>query len=155
MQMAIYHRAKRFFPKEYEKYEIIKGRAEIVAYDIMLCEHLHTQSQDPPELYEQLIAYFKNPTDDWESRSLGDDFEFCGYDLVEEFSGISAITNCADMFDNTIIPSFDNAIPYDGLNKYGLISTRNRAFEICNLLEEMYPDESHADCDVYEIWRKI
>ena len=75
------------------------------------------------------------------------DFEFCGYDLVEFQTSISAITNCG--------ASFDKAINYQSLNKYGLISSYKEAVLTQLDLNEKYPDESHAYCEIVEIWRYI
>lgn len=72
-------------------------------------------------------------------------FEFCGYDLVGLGYYISSITNCG--------VGFEKAIHYGNLNEYGLISSYNEAvFTQLKLCEE-YPDESHAYCEVVEIWR--
>jgi len=74
-------------------------------------------------------------------------FDFCGYDLVELQTCISAITNCG--------ASFKKAIAYEKLNKYGLISTyREAVLTQCNL-NENYPDENHAYCELIEIWRHV
>ena len=67
---------------------------------------------------EQIIAYFMNPIESHEFHKLDDRFEFCGYDLSEEMTAISAITNCNKIFDK--------AIPYEELNKFGLMVTENR-----------------------------
>ena len=74
-------------------------------------------------------------------------FTFCGYDLVELPTSISAITNCGG--------DFDKAIEYKNLNEYGLISTyRDVVLTQIRLFEE-YPEESHAYCEVVEMWRHI
>lgn len=74
-------------------------------------------------------------------------FEFCGYDLVESFSYISAITNCG--------VGFEKAIFYGNLNQFGLISTYREAVLTQINLNEEYPDESHANCELIEIWRYV
>ena len=75
-----------------------------------------------------------------------DGFEFCGYDLVETATAISAITNCGATF---------NSVRYADLTKFGLIPTYKDAVLTQLALVEEDPDEPHAYCDIYEIWRKL
>ncbi|MBQ8983888.1 MAG: hypothetical protein IJ079_09915 [Lachnospiraceae bacterium] len=75
------------------------------------------------------------------------DFVFCGYDLVESFSGISAITNCG--------ADWGDALDYSILNEFGLIPDYRKAVMTQLDLAEKYPDESHAYCEIIEIWRII
>jgi len=143
MDKPFFYIAERFFLDEnYEEFSKILGRAEIVTYDTMLCT-----VKSEHGLSEQIIAYYKNPTKSHEYHTLDDGFEFCGYDLSEESTMISAITNCGGMFGD--------AIPYEKLNKFGLIAEYSEAFAIRKLLDELYPQESHAECDVYELWRRL
>lgn len=72
-------------------------------------------------------------------------FEFCGYDLVDFPVCISAITNCG--------AEFDDVINYTGLNQYGLISSYREAVNTQLNLNEKYPEDSHAYCEIVEIWR--
>ena len=74
-----------------------------------------------------------------------DSFDFCGYDLVDEFE-ISALTNCG---------GFDNAFTYKDLNSFGLIPNYQLAKKLQADLENKYPDEEHADCLLFAIWRRI
>ena len=97
---------------------------------------------------EQLLAIIIRPDADPEEnlgRRFG--FEFCGYDLVENFSCISAITNNECMFSN--------AINCKTLTKYGLLPDYKEALLTQIKLREKHPDENHAYCDVVEVWRKI
>ena len=165
MDEPIFYKAKRFFPnKQYEEFSKIFNRAEIVTYDICLCENL-TNAFDSFGIYvegirtwqpllqtplnpdEQIIAYYKNPTVNYEHRRLESNFEFCGYDLAEDFTGISALTNCGNLFDR--------AISYEVLNKFGIINDYHEAFQVRKLLSDFYPDECHAQCEVYELWRRL
>lgn len=72
-------------------------------------------------------------------------FQFCGYDLVENSTCISAITNCG--------ADFDNAIDYSALNDFGLIPTYREAVTTQISLYDEYPEEHHANCDIVEVWR--
>ena len=73
-------------------------------------------------------------------------FTFCGYDLVEEFSGISSITACDGCF---------LSVPYDDLTEYGLIPNYEMAVRVQRALLEEDPDDPHASCEICEIWRRI
>ena len=148
---------KRFFTADYPEYIKFSGikRNEIVSVDISLFP-LEERSEYDEELIlapnEQILAvkYIKN------NKVLInlDGFEFCGFDLSEGgnedllFPGTSSLTNCGN---NTFEKVFTNK----DLNKYGLIENIEKAFQIKNLLPKYYPDEPHAYCAVFAIWRKI
>ncbi|MCE7057246.1 hypothetical protein LZF95_21375 [Algoriphagus sp. AGSA1] len=72
------------------------------------------------------------------------DFEFIGYDLLDQDFSISALTNCGG-FDETFLPK--------DLNDKGLIDDFTKAYEIKKLLLENNPDEHHADTNVIAVWR--
>lgn len=74
-------------------------------------------------------------------------YEFCGYDLVEMGTYISAITNCG--------AEFDNVIEYGKLSEFGLIPNYLHAIKTQILLRNNYPDQNHAHCEVVEVWRKL
>lgn len=121
---------------------------EIVSFDTGLFKMLGVlkeQITTPNEEYQYLAVIIDPPAK--KNRELSDDerFEFVGYDLVEEFSFISAITDCGG--------DFEEAIDYSKLNEYGIISDYEFALATQKLLEEKYPDEDHAYCDIVEIWR--
>jgi hypothetical protein len=72
------------------------------------------------------------------------DFIFMGYDLIEESTQISALTNCG---------GFPETFSNDELNRYGLISDFVRACEVKKLLPRHHPEEHHSKCELYAIWR--
>jgi hypothetical protein len=72
------------------------------------------------------------------------DFSFLGYDLIEEETQISALTNCG---------GFPDAFSNSELNCCGLIGSFHRAEDIRRLLAERHPNEPHARCERYAIWR--
>ncbi len=72
------------------------------------------------------------------------DFEFIGYDLIDEYFTISALTNCGG-FDDIFLPKDQN--------QYGLIDTLDKANKIRQELLEKYPDEPHAVTHVVALWR--
>jgi hypothetical protein len=72
------------------------------------------------------------------------DFEFLGFDLAEK-SEISALTNCG---------GFDETFTYKDLNAFGLIPDFPSARRIQADLAMNNPNEEHADCLLFAIWRK-
>lgn len=78
------------------------------------------------------------------AEQLERDFEFIGYDLIETDGDVSALVNCGG-FDETFKPK--------ELNSYGLISEYDRAKEIQTELPKNNPNEHHADCNLFEVWR--
>lgn len=158
-----YYVAKRFFPDEqYNKFALSKNRKEIVTLDSILCkqlnvidifiDNLYGRTNDVTKLSiykikddEQILQYFKNPTEKPIESEYG--FEFCGYDLMDKLCDISSITNCGD--------GVSRYINSDLFNEYGLIKNLNYALKIKNSLEENEPLEFHSICDIYAVWRKF
>ena len=92
-----------------------------------------------------ILALMQNPTDT-EVRSFTDPrFVFRGFDLVELGTGISALVNCG---------GFDKAFSHADLSDCGLLTDHAKALSVQNLLRAEYPDEPHADCDLWAIWRR-
>ena len=86
----------------------------------------------------------QNPTED-EVRSFSDHrFVFRGFDLVELQTGISALVNCG---------GFPKAFSPADHSDCGLLTDHAKALSVQNLLRAEYPDEPHADCDVWAIWQ--
>jgi hypothetical protein len=73
-----------------------------------------------------------------------ENYEFVGYDLLDQDFNISALTNCGG-FDETFLPN--------DLNEKGLISDFSKAYDIKKRLLENNPDEDHADTNVIAVWR--
>lgn len=92
----------------------------------------------------QVLAIIRNP----QGHETLDDphFEFIGYDLIEGDyqGGTSALTNCG---------GFEKAFQPSDLSEYGLVSDYDKARQINELLRQHYPDEPHAFCDLYAVWR--
>ncbi|MEY8354913.1 hypothetical protein AALB39_16355 [Lachnospiraceae bacterium 54-53] len=123
---------------------------EIVTFDCGLMEMREIMKDEvkEPDKELQILAVIVRPEIEPNySMEREGRFEFCGYDLVELPSCISAITNCG--------AGFEKAIIYGKLNKYGLISSYREAVLTQLSLNEEYPDESHAYCELIEIWRYI
>jgi hypothetical protein len=91
-----------------------------------------------------VLALMQNPTEN-EVRSFNDArFAFRGFDLVELQTGISALVNCG---------GFDRAFAPTELADCGLLADHARALAVQERLRAEYPDEHHADCDVWAIWQ--
>jgi hypothetical protein len=89
-----------------------------------------------------VLAPMQNPTED-EFRSFSDQrFVFRGFDLVELQTGISALVNCG---------GFDKAFSRADLSDCGLLTDHTTAASVQKRLRDEYPDEPHADCDVWAI----
>ena len=145
-----YFGADRFFPDN--KFKEFLGRKmdvkEIVSFDCCLYEMYEIESHDSPLSpdTQQIIAVILcpnlEPIEYMETRG----FTFCGYDLVEEETLISAITDYGGGF---------NSIPYEKLTEYGLIPTYKDAVLAQLALVEEEPEEPHAYCIICEVWRKL
>jgi len=91
-----------------------------------------------------ILALVRNPDEECNNQFFDERFVFQGYDLVDVGCGNSALTNCG---------GFDNAFANEELSNVGLLSTLKRAIEVQKLLEKNYPDEPHADCNIWAIWK--
>ena len=145
-----YFGADRFFPND--KFKEFLGRQmdakEIVSFDCCLYEMYEIESHDSPLSpdTQQIIAVILRPNLEPVEYMEKRGFTFCGYDLVEEETLISAITNCDGRFDS---------IPYEKLTEYGLLPTYKDAVLAQLALVEEEPDEPHAYCIICEVWRKL
>lgn len=156
--------------QKYFQWANIPSLTEVVSLDSLLCPHMVTQFQPEDWAYivnedsrldyfndleyllqrvaqarrKQVLGLYRNP-DAHIEMAPAENFAFVGYDLIEEATQISALTNCGGFPD-----SFSNA----ELNRFGLIGTFDRAAEIQRQLQEHHPMESHAHCELYAIWRR-
>ena len=156
--------------QNYCKWAKIPSLAEIVSLDTSLCHHLikdfntedwsHIVNEDFRLDYfydleyllqrvaevrrKNVLGLFRNPKKHIETQPASGDFSFIGYDLIEEQTQISALTNCGGFPD-----SFSNA----ELNQFGIISNFDRAASIRVTLAQHNPNEPHAHGELYAIWR--
>ncbi len=92
-----------------------------------------------------VLALLENPTAD-EMRSFNDPrFAFRGFDLVELQTGISAVANYCG--------GFDRAFSRGEHSDCGLLADLARALVVQKRLRAEYPDEPHADCDLWAVWQ--
>ena len=152
MKNVVYYVCKRFMTKDYPEYtdgtdceceEIVSVDCSLFPYD----EQKPYYDKCVLSEKEQVLAVLK--VEKKKMLPCLEGFEFCGFDLADgdEFSvgGTSVLTNCPHCFDEEF--TFKN------LNKYGLLYDRRSAEQLCERLPVKYPDEPHAKCAVYAVWR--
>lgn len=93
---------------------------------------------------KQILAVTRKPKIDCKNVFCDQRFKFYGYDLIEDQTIISALTNC---------DGFDKAFQKVDVSTYGLIEGFDRAKEVQLKLKEEYPNEDHANCALWGIWR--
>jgi hypothetical protein len=119
----------------------------IVNEDFMLnffvdLEFLLAQIRNVAE--RNLLCVFRNPSSQPPLPVGSLKFELLGYDLVDVQASASALTNCGgfpEVFDNS------------ELSSKGLLTSHTRASEVQSELRRRYPEEAHADCHVWAIFR--
>ena len=155
--------------KKYFEWAKIPSLTEIVGLDSMLCPRLPQEMSDEdwshvvnddfrtdyflhldylvkriqPHRWRNILGLYRNPIVHISDSPAEGYFTFMGYDLIEEQTQISALTNCGgfpDVFSNS------------ELNSCGLILDFNRAVEVKQLLAEKHTEEPHAQCEMYSIW---
>ncbi len=144
-----YYICQRFFVKDNKGYSIANSKIEeIVSIDCCLFPYSERRRYKEKSLLkdnEQILAVV-NIKNGKEIPSI-EGYEFCGFDLAEEDTEISALTNCCDILDGVY--------PYEKLNKYGLLDNLEDAEMIKEQLPIHAPNEPHAYCEIYAIWRKL
>lgn len=175
MIQPLFIATERFDPtdeawQKYFEFADIPALTEVVGLDGSLCNRVivelleedwrHVASVDCEPLYFQDLDYllnrvqsvkrrnilglYRNPETEITKVPATLDFRFMGYDLIDEQTHISALTNCGGFPD-----VFQNA----ELNCFGLISKFERAIQVKKMLAETHPEEAHAQCAMYAIWR--
>jgi hypothetical protein len=71
-------------------------------------------------------------------------FDFLGYDLADIQGSTSALTNCG---------GFPHVFSNSELSAKGLLSSFVRAKQVQDDLRRLYPEEIHADCHLWAIFR--
>ena len=92
---------------------------------------------------KNLLCVFRNPPTHPHSQ-IPEGFEFIGYDLLDKDSSTSAITNCG---------GFPEVFSNSELSEKGLFRSHERGREVQDALRKQYPDERHADCHLWAIFR--
>lgn len=176
MTSPLFIATERFDPSDGEKWQRycdwagIHDLVEVVSLDAILCQPLiselheedwrHNVKEDHCLNYFHDLDYLTRRTRDIPRKNvLGlyrnperhiavppgpGDFTFVGYDLIEEQTQISALTNCG---------GFPDVFRNDELNRFGLLDRFDRACDVRRLLAQSHPDEAHAQCELYALWR--
>ena len=121
----------------------------IVNEDFMLqfftdLEFLLAQVSGTPE--RNLLSVYRNPPHPPPPCTKPVNFEFLGYDLVDVQASASALTNCGGFPD-----VFDKA----ELSSKGLLTSHARARQVQSELRARYPEEHHANCYVWAVYRAV
>lgn len=171
----IYTARERFGPADgkgwddYVAWSRLSHLDEVVSLDGMLCPFVVTFADDlwdvvvnedymldffvdlDPLLHRlpadgkpvNILAVFRQPEADMSDDDMPG-FRFMGYDLMDQMHENSALTNCG---------GFDDVFAGSELNRSGLLDRLDRAVEVRDQLKQLYPEEHHADCDVWAIFR--
>ena len=105
-------------------------------------EYLRERVADEAEL--NLLAVLQQPSAEDVERAAPMGFGFLGFDVLDVRGDVSALTNCG---------GFDDVFASEELSPLGLLTDLNRANEIRRGLRSTYPNEPHAECHVWAIWR--
>jgi hypothetical protein len=91
-----------------------------------------------------LLCVVRNPPREPAAPTGLVSFEFLGYDLVDVMTSASALTNCGGFPD-----------VFDGgeLSPKGLLTSHARALEVQADLRRRHPEEHHANCHVWAVFR--
>jgi hypothetical protein len=148
----------------------IPNLIEVVSLDSMLCPPIVTEFNDEDWAHivnedfrlnyfydldylirraglgprRNVLGLYRNPHSHIDIAPAPGEITFIGYDLIEEMTQISALTNCGGCPG-----TFSN----EELNERGLISSFARAREVQTLLPLNNPQEPHAHCEMYAVWR--
>jgi hypothetical protein len=93
---------------------------------------------------KNLLCVFRNPSEEPSAPTEIAAFELLGYDLLDTEACASALSNCG---------GFPDVFGNEELTQHGLIASLKRANEIRTSLRRNHPEEHHADCDVWAIFR--
>jgi hypothetical protein len=92
-----------------------------------------------------ILAVLQNPTAADMAGVILPGFAFVGLDLVDVQGDISALTNCG---------GFEGVFLNSELSELGLLTDLSRAREVQASLRVQYPEEPHAACHLWAIWRQ-
>jgi hypothetical protein len=176
MTRPLFIATERFDPSDgarwanYLNFAKIPGLTEVVSLDGILCHRLVNDltDEDWPHIVKEdfrlhyfidldylikrvehvrrrnILGLYHNTETHIATPPGPGDFAFMGYDLIEEATQISALTNCG---------GFPKAFSNEELSGCGLLPEFSRACLVRSLLVERYPEEPHAKCELYAIWR--
>lgn len=122
--------------------------AHIVNEDFMLdyfvdFEYLSHEVVHLPK--KNMLCVFRNPQQEPVAPSVAE-FEFLGYDLVDIQNSASALSNCG---------GFPDVFVNSELSPQGLLPEFQRASEVRRILRSTHPEEVHANCNLWAVFRMI
>lgn len=155
--------------RKYIEWSGLNQLAELVSLDSMLCPAVlddlrndywaHIVNEDYMTAYFtnvdflkgeiaaikncNLLCVLRNPLIHLEKSPAGG-FDFVGYDLVEAQTGVSALSNCG---------GFPEVFANSELSRFGLLTSFDRASQVRAELRSRYPEEPHANCDLWTLFR--
>lgn len=91
-----------------------------------------------------VLCVYRNPPSEPASPAGEVQWQPLGYDLIDVQSAVSALTNCG---------GFPLAFDNHELSRQGLIPSHERALAVQDRLKMAYPEERHAQCDVWALFR--
>jgi hypothetical protein len=91
-----------------------------------------------------VLAVLRNPTQDAVGAFSCPGFSFVGFELLDQDHSISALANCG---------GFPDVFANSEINEWGLIDDFQRARDIADALRLAHPEERHADCNVWAVFR--
>lgn len=92
---------------------------------------------------KNMLCVFRNPVEQPATPTVTD-FQFLGYDLVDIQNSASALSNCG---------GFPEVFANSELSVLGLLTDFDRAVEVQRALRSAFPEEAHADCHLWAIFR--
>jgi hypothetical protein len=92
-----------------------------------------------------LLAVLQNPSPANVERTILPGFEFAGFDLLDIHGDVSALSNCG---------GYDELFTGGELSDQGLLTNLERAYQVRRGLRALIPGQSHAECDVWGIWKE-
>ena len=92
---------------------------------------------------KNMLCVFRNPTIDPIAPGFAR-FKFLGYDVVDIQNSVSALTNCG---------GFPKSFSAMELSSAGLLPDRMRACNVREDLRRNYPEDPHANCNYWAIFR--
>ena len=91
-----------------------------------------------------ILAIMREPSHDDTARGAPPGFEWLGYDVLDVCGDVSALTNCGG-WDGLVVPS--------AVSSLGLLTELEQAVQLRRTLRLEHPGESHAECDIWAVWR--
>ena len=107
-----------------------------VDFGFLMAQVAHIESKN-------VLCVFRDPLQPPQAPPCAD-FQFLGYDLLDRECAASALTNCG---------GFPAVFANSELSPVGLLPDFERTIEVQQQLRSLYPEERHADCRVWAIFR--